>query len=203
MSLFYRKKLTDSPTDPLLVIVHGRAGNKDVMWTFQRTFPENCSIVAPEAPTEDPIGGFSWWNVQNGMNRDDVNKAVDILQSFISEFIISNSLKPSKIIAVGFSQGAALLSILIQRYPGFLSSAALLAGFVFIEESNSRSVNDLPKIFIAHGTNDQTVSIIKAYEGRDWLISKGYDVVFYEDPVGHKVGAQGMRELKNFLISQL
>ena len=49
---------------PLLYMVHGRAGNIEVMWAFRRTAPETFSLLSVEAPQPDPVGGYSWWQVE-------------------------------------------------------------------------------------------------------------------------------------------
>src|SRR6056300_1194110 len=48
---------------PVVLLIHGRAGNRDVMWAFQRTIPAGCAIVSFEAFNADRIGGYSWWDV--------------------------------------------------------------------------------------------------------------------------------------------
>lgn len=168
------------------------------MWTFQRCVPAGVSIVAPEAPLPDPIGGFSWWLAQEGPKREKIQGGAFELKKFIVEYLQEKNLQPRKIVAVGFSQGAVTLSLIMQEEPKMFDGVALLAGSVF-KENSFQKTGDLPRVFIAHGTHDEIVPIQKAYDGRDWLLQHGFNVQFVEDPVGHKIGSLGMRGLKEFL----
>lgn len=188
--------LGSSPDSGLALFVHGRAGKLDVMWTFRRVVPEGFSIISVEAPIPDPIGGFSWWNVKE--TKEDQAKQREesflLLNGFISGAANYYGLNPIKRLAYGFSQGAALLSICMQRDPSDFDGVGLLAGFVFREpkiEGNLR-----PSVFIGHGTQDETVPIDKAKEGASYLKENGFPVEFHEEPVGHKVGSQTVRALK-------
>jgi len=66
----FRAMLRPDPAAPLVYLVHGRAGDRRVMWPFQRIAPERASVVALEAPSADPRGGFSWWLVDDVAGRD-------------------------------------------------------------------------------------------------------------------------------------
>lgn len=183
---------------PLLFLVHGRAGNFDVMWTFKRCLTMPANIIAPQAYLNDRVGGYSWWDVEDKVGgREAVLLARDRLSSFISKSIEFYSLKPRCILGFGFSQGAGLLSALVQESPDKFAGIALLAGFV-IRIDQIGKADTKSKIFMGHGTNDQVITLEKAKEGRDRLVSHGFDVEFIEDPVGHKVGSTAMRELKRW-----
>ena len=47
---------------PLVVMVHGRAGNDQVMWVFSKALERlKPVVVAPQATIPDIKDGFSWW----------------------------------------------------------------------------------------------------------------------------------------------
>lgn len=191
-------------TAPILYMVHGRAGTHDVMWAFRRTAPETFSLVAPQASVPDPIGGFSWWQVVPQPDPIDVSLArSETLLSFCREFEKSNSLNPTVRLAIGFSQGAALLSLAMQKAPAYFHGVGLLAGFVLEHPEKIASPDPLTEaeVFMAHGSEDEVVPIERARSGYRLLSGSGVEVVFYKDPVGHKVGTTGMRAMKEWLHS--
>jgi predicted esterase len=71
----------------------------------------------------------------------------------------------------------------------------LLAGFIVLPDS----VSNPPEVFVAHGTLDETVSVEKARHGVNHLKSMGLVVEYIEEPVGHKVGIEGTRALKQWM----
>lgn len=200
LGLAHKLELGGDASAPLAFLVHGRAGNFDVMWTFRRCLPEGSNIIAPQAFLNDAIGGYSWWSVNPtspGLDDAAVDAAAAKLREFIERSIEFYKLSPSKIFALGFSQGAGLLSIMLQRDPAFFSGAALLAGFVVKQPETARKPST--KVFIGHGSEDEVVPIDKARRGAEFLKGRGFDVAYTEDPVGHKVGAAAVRELKSWL----
>lgn len=203
LSLVYKPLLTENPSAPLLFLVHGRAGNVDVMWTFKSYFPKGWNIVSMQAPLPDPLGGFSWWQVQNvEVTLEAITDGVRKLDAFINEFISAYGLTPSALFGAGFSQGAASLSYLIQKAPTRFQAVALLAGFIIRERvplSILETSQQRPEVFMAHGTKDDVVTIERALEGKEYLENLNFPVQFITDDVGHKVGTTGMRGLRDFL----
>lgn len=204
LSLEYKASLAEDKTAPLFFFVHGRAGTREVMWTFKRALPEGGSIIAPEAPRPDPLGGFSWWDVLafDDITEEMIDEGVAKLSAFIDESILKFELKPRSIVALGFSQGSGALSLVLQRRPKLLNGLGILAGFV-IKDWQPHPVEKLPPVFIAHGTEDKAVLLSRAEDGRKFLEERGAAVTFALDEVGHKVGSNGMRELKSWVQNLL
>lgn len=159
--------------------------------------------MAVQAPLPDKLGGYSWWDVSEKQEVADLIKVPSVtLLPFISNFMQKYSLKPSKLSALGFSQGAGLLSLCMQLEPARFKAVAFLAGFV-VELDQSVRAESLPEVFIAHGIQDQAVPIGKAKRAEEFLRQRGHPVTYVQDSVGHKVGTQGMRALKDWLASAL
>ena len=118
------------------------------------------------------------------------------LQSAVERFCLYYQRNPSLIIGAGFSQGAALLGICLQKQPSFYGAAVLMAGFV-PEREAARSSN--AKVLVLHGEQDEIVSLSRAQGSVDYLRQLGFEVEFVTDPVRHKVGTQGMRRFKDFI----
>jgi len=203
-----------SEASGLVFLVHGRAGNYDVMWVFARppSVGEKVVFIAPQAPIADSIGGFSWWNVEGRgggvATAEEMEKASGRLESFVRDSKSHFGFTPSiTTVAAGFSQGAGTVCSLAFRNPEVFSSVGLLAGFVPQVEreipSKSRSSLSLPNFFIASGTEDKIIPIETARKGRDYLQSCGATVSYREDPVGHKVSSDGIKALNSWLASEL
>ncbi len=187
----------------LVLLVHGRAGTYDVMWAFRRCLPEKCNIIAVQAPEPDELGGYSWWQIDNQKTtREAVSAGMKRLSDFISRMERYYSLTPTKRAALGFSQGAGILSLLIQETSQSFDAVALLAGFV-IEGLGPDLPAKRPEILVLHGSLDDIVPVERAHVGRALLQGRGYSVVFHEDPVGHKVGVPGMRLLREWLSTRI
>lgn len=206
--LTYQFFAKSNPEDLLIVLIHGRSGTAQVMHAFKSVLPEGANIVSVEAPLPDPEGGFRWWHFGTSLelseqSNSDASSAAATLKEWLSQFLQIENLKPFKIFAVGFSQGAALLSYIAQSDPSLFSKIAMLAGFVVEakhDTNQGKIAKDKPKVFMAHGTKDDIVPLEKAQEGYRFLQNQGYEVSFISDEVGHKIGIGGMKALKSWLI---
>jgi len=192
-----------SATSPLVVLVHGRAGTREVMWSFDRCIPKSASIVAFEAFLPDRVGGFSWWDFEApGSKREAIAAAAKTLSCALERFIEFEGLAPSSIVALGFSQGAVLLSSAMLSGDVSLVGLGILAGLVPQPEGPTHILGR-PQVFVAHGTEDSVITIERARQSAAFLRDLGLDVTLVEDEVGHKVGIQGTRALKNWLFTLL
>ncbi len=200
LKLKFKYSLDPAKEAPLVYLVHGRAGNYDVMWTFRRCLPEGVSVIAPQAPLLDPIGGFSWWLVRDNWPKEEGVLAAQNLNLFIEQSIEVFELKPRKIILIGFSQGGAILSLCVQERPDFFSGLALLASFCIKHPTSSAMLSGM-QVFVGHGSQDEVVSLDKAMRGADFMRSIGGHISLATDDVGHKLGTLGMKSLKEWVNS--
>lgn len=175
------------------------------MMLFQRCVPEGASIVSVQAPLPDSLGGFSWWNIEQGRkpSKEEVLVAAGQLEGFITRFENRFELSPKKRIAFGFSQGGGVLSAVLQKGSVAFDGLAFLASFViplgsFGALSLECQQKTSTEIFWGHGTLDEVISIERARKDVSLLQQSGFVVHFFEDSIGHKIGARSFRELQSF-----
>ena len=215
LGLKYRLYLPEVKSNKCLLLVHGRAGNSNVMWIFTKALKDKrCTIIAPQAFEEDEIGGYSWWEI--GGNKD---KSGDVLinESYLSESVsklekfienIKIEYQVDEIIAFGFSQGAGLISSLAVKNPKLFSSIAMLSGFLptparYQLKTNNlelgKSEEKLPNIFMFHGSKDEIIKFERAKKDAEVLSKYSKSFKFIQDDVGHKVSSTGIKELGNWM----
>ncbi len=201
LGLPHRVLLHEDRNAPLVFLVHGRAGDSKVMWAFRRSVPAHWHIVSVQAPIPDPLGGFSWWLVDGAGSMEDRARAgAEPLRRLIERFCGHYDLRPSRRLALGFSQGGALLSYVVQDSPLLFSGLGLLASFVVSRtDVPAEPLHGAPPVFIAHGSEDTVVPLARSMDGRRYLEERGFPVEHHIDPVGHKVGSSAMRALPIWL----
>jgi phospholipase/carboxylesterase len=195
-----------------LLLLHGWTGDENSMWVFARKFPADMWIAAPRGPHAAKEGGYSWRPLQSGTLRhaqdntwglptlSDLKPAADSLIHLVDEVSASIGVNASQFDVAGFSQGGALTNLLALLYPQRIRKAAVLAGFM------PGGVNDLlthhvlagKQFFVAHGTQDNLVSVERARHSIQLLEQAGAQVTFCESEVGHKVSADCLRGLEAF-----
>jgi phospholipase/carboxylesterase len=188
---------------PLVVLVHGRAGTREVIWTFERSIPEAAAVVSFQAFLPDALGGFSWWDMESTEDRSvAIGRAADKVSFAIERITELFDLAPRRLYGIGFSQGSVLLSAAVLTGALRLDGLGVLAGFVPKPEGKVRLLG-LPEVFLAHGIQDEVVRVERARSAAEYLRSLGLSVTYIEDDVGHKVGIQGTRALKEWLAQRI
>lgn len=199
-------------TDParrLLLLLHGLTGDENSMWVFAQDLPASYWINAPRAPyiSNREEGGYSWRSAQfdslNDLDLDALRSAAAGLIRLVDEYSASVGLDASTFDVMGFSQGAAMSSVLTFLYPERVGKVGILAGFVpeGLEELASQRPLEGKPFFVAHGTKDKMVSIGRARASIQLLEQAGAQVTYCEDEVGHKLSITCLRALKKFFAN--
>ncbi len=186
---------------PTLVMVHGLQGTEDVTWVFARSAGPEWLIVSPRAPfrAED---GYSWNSSDDYANPDSYQTGLAALTRFVEGLPDVYQADRSRLVLLGFSQGAAMSYAFAASNP--VKGLAALGGFMprWVADGDLSRFRGLP-VLILHGTRDDRVPVDSARESRDRLLQAGAQVTYHEDNVGHKVGAGGMRLLTQWLTGRL
>ena len=111
--------------------------------------------------------------------------------------------RPARTFLFGFSQGAALASLVALMHPDRVRKVGMLAGFVPRGAEGLAAGTPLSgkSIFVAHGTLDTMVPVERARASIRLLEQAGAEVIYCEEEVGHKVSAGCLRALHSYLAS--
>ncbi len=200
LNLPYRSRLSDSNTaSPAIVLVHGWLGNEDVMWIFESSVPREAALFSPRAPLA--VGsGYGWYAPD--ADAESFSAGVQALREFVARLPAVHRVDPARIVLVGFSQGAAIGSALMLSAPQLIHGLAMLAGFLPKPARDWVRPEALQgkAVFIAHGTEDDTIPVAEAVRAREALTRAGAEVTYGEYPVGHKMNTAALRALKGWLV---
>lgn len=190
-----------------MLLLHGWTGDENSMWVFARKFSADMWIAAPRAPHAAKEGGYSWRALNSLQASDwglptlsDLKSAADSLIRLVDDVSVSIGVDGSQFDVAGFSQGAALANLLALLYPHRIRKTAVLAGFMpgGVDDLLAHRVLADKPFFVAHGTQDELVSVERARESIKFLEQAGAKVLFCEAEVGHKVSADCLRGLETF-----
>jgi phospholipase/carboxylesterase len=195
-----------TPPYPTVVMLHGRAGNEDVMWIFAQALPAEWLVLAPRALAEDPLGGYSWrirereawptlaqFDVPVGAVVDFVEALPDLYGADLDHLYL-----------MGFSQGAATAFAVAMRHPALVRGIAGLVGFLPMECDDVDLATALKgkPVFIAVGKEDERIPYERSLECARTLHLAGANLDYHEYDVGHRLNAQAMRDLQSWWQEQ-
>ena len=203
------RKTTYPPAESrLLLLIHGFTGDENSMWVFTRDLPPHYWMVAPRAPFAAELGGYSWRPHQKSETGrpsfEELRSSAEGLIRLIDAYQASAGLDAGQSFDVmGFSQGAAMSSLMAFLYPDRIGKLGILAGFVpaGLEELAAQRPLEGKPVFVAHGTKDETVPVDQARASIKILEQAGAQVTYCEDEVGHKVSLSCLQALRKFFAA--
>ncbi|NUM43855.1 MAG: hypothetical protein HUU38_04045 [Anaerolineales bacterium] len=190
-----------APPPPLTLLLHGWLGDETVTWVFASRLPKHHLLIAPRALYEPEPGRYGWVpRLGEFPTLTSFQPAIESLLDLLEKVKANLDHDPGPINLIGFSQGAALAHAFAVSHPHRVTAIAGLAGFVppGLEPHLPAQPLAGKRIFLAHGTEDQTVPIEMARAGASLLQKLGASVTACEDQVGHKLGAKCFRALGEF-----
>ncbi len=186
---------------PALLMLHGWTGDEHSMWIFAQRLPEDAMLIAPRALHPAPQGGYGWQpHREHGWpTLDDFRPAVAALRELLVERNFPTA-DLADLRLVGFSQGAALSLAAALLHPDWMRSLACLSGFMPEGVSPLLAARPLEgkPVFVAHGSQDETVPVAKARAAVGMLEKAGAQVNYCEDDVGHKLSLTCFKSLQTF-----
>jgi len=199
-----RVKNSTHPNPRLLLMIHGLTGDENSMWVFARDLPTHYWIIAPRAPYPTQPFGYSWRSKQVDLEYSTYEQLLtnaEALIKLVKEYQAAVKIEAHGFDILGFSQGAAMSSVLTFLYPDRIHKTGLLAGFApsGLEIMATSQPLRGKSFFVAHGTKDETVPVEHARTSVKLLEQAGASVTYCEDEVGHKVGLPCLRALRDFL----
>ena len=119
---------------------------------------------------------------------------------------MARGIESENILLAGFSQGGVIaLQVgcrFRERLAGVLALSTYLHDFS-ATESEMTDANLAIPIMMAHGRTDPMIPIMRAATSRQNLIRLGYDVRWFDYPMGHQVCIEEINEISQFFTETL
>ena len=209
-----RVRPSQSANPRLLLLIHGWTGDENSMWVFTRGLSPDYWMMAPRALHAAESSGFSWRpprgtirHAQGGdfgvPSLESLLPSVEALMLLIDQYSASVKLDARQFDLFGFSQGAAMVNLIGLLHPHRVRKMGVLAGFMppGVDDLISKRPLVGKNIFVAHGTLDQKVPVDLARASMGLLEQAGAQITYCEDDVGHKLSANCLRALEDYLSS--
>lgn len=172
--------------------------------------PEDSGIrfIFPHAPVRpvsinDGAEMRAWYDFvphsETGGSQD-IDESADQIRELIAREI-ERGIKPGHIVLAGFSQGGVIALHTGTRYDNRLAGILAISTYLHDFSGTEADMNDanlaIP-ILMAHGTQDEMIPIMRAATSRENLIRLGYDVRWFDYPMGHQVCLEEVEEIAAF-----
>jgi len=187
---------------PLVIMLHGFGANmQDLAGLSPNINPRGYVYAFPNAPLPFDLGGgvtgWGWTPRGADATAENIRNAENLLGEFFDKVLEQFNVDPGRALLMGFSQGGGMTYRCgLERNSVFAGLGALSATLpdrdllaAKLPESRNQS------IFIAHGTQDATITIDRAEAARDFLQEAGYAPEYHQYNMGHEISNDELSDL--------
>jgi predicted esterase len=193
-------KPAQNPGAPTLLLLHGTGGDENDMVPLGGLAP-GAALLSPRGKVlENGMPRFFRRISEGVFDIDDLKFRAGELADFVAAAAAHYRFDPSRVIAMGFSNGANIASATLLQRPGVLKGAILFRGMVPFEPEPSASPTPV-RVLISNGRMDPIVSPEETERLARLLQRAGADVEVHWQPAGHQLMPADFAVAKTWLQS--
>ncbi len=205
-------------TEPVASVIwlHGLGADG---WDFvpvvhELGLPEDLALrfVFPHAPRQ-PVtinGGAvmrAWYDVAlEGLDRKPDASGIRASAAQLDQLIaheVGRGMPSGRILLAGFSQGGVIALQAGLRHPERLGGILALSTYLGLPDTlvvEASAANALTPIFMAHGTQDNVISLAMAERSHQHLLGLHYDVDWHAYPMAHSLAREELADIRRFVL---
>lgn len=192
---YIHKLLPGEPGSPLVFTFHGTGGDENQLLGFARELVPGATIVSPRGDVSEMGAARFFRRTGEGVyDMDDLDRATGKMAGFVKAHI--EAAKPSKVLALGYSNGANILASVLFAEPELFDAVALMHPLIPFEPEVKGSLAGR-HVLITAGRRDpicppEITSRLDAY-----LRAAGADVRLEWHEGGHEVRPNEIEAVKS------
>jgi phospholipase/carboxylesterase/glyoxalase family protein len=185
-----------------LLLLHGTGGDENDLIPLGQELLPGAALLSPRGKAlENGMPRFFRRLAEGVFDQEDLKRQTGELNRFVTSASGKYRLQDSKIIAVGYSNGANIAASILLTHPGLLSGAVLFRPMVPFRPSQPPDLRDLP-VLLAAARRDQIVPPQQTSELARILEAAGARVSIHWHEGGHELGADDVAAAKQWLLAQ-
>jgi phospholipase/carboxylesterase len=192
-------KPAQNPGAPTLLLLHGTGGDENDMLPLGNLAP-GAALLSPRGKVlENGMPRFFRRLAEGVFDVDDLTLRAGELADFVIAAAAHYRFDPSRVVAMGFSNGANIASGTMLLRPGVLKGAILFRGTVPFELDAKGLAGT--RVLISNGEIDPMVSPDDTKRLARLLQQGGADVEVHWQPTGHQLMPADFAVAKTWLQS--
>jgi phospholipase/carboxylesterase len=170
-----------------LLLLHGTGGDENDLLPLGRALDRQAALLSPRGHVSER-GANRWFRrlAEGTFDTEDLLARTDQLAAFITSATAHYRLDASRVVGVGFSNGANIAATLLLRHPHLLRGAVLFAPMVTLADPPMVDLSGVG-VFLAAGRADPIAPAEQAERLAEQLIERGAAVELRWHPGGHGI----------------
>jgi predicted esterase len=188
-----------SSAAPTLLLLHGTGGTEHDLIPLAGNIAPAAGILSPRGKVlEGPMPRFFRRLAEGVFDLEDLRFRTHELAGFVRSAAAHYGIDATRIVAVGFSNGANIAASLLLLTPGVLSGAILFRAMVPIVPDPLPALTDT-RILMSNGRGDAMIPVAQADALADLFRRCGADVTLEWQPGGHNLTKRDVELAARFL----
>jgi phospholipase/carboxylesterase len=188
---------------PTLLLLHGTGGNEEDLIPLGQELVPGAAVLSPRGKVSEFGAPRFFRRLAEGVfDHEDLLFRTHELAGFVEAAAEEYGFDPSKVVAVGYSNGANVAASAILLHPGLLRAAILFKAMVPFEPEVTPDLSGMP-VFMAAGRMDRMIPQDNTQRLADILTEAGAEVDLRWRNVGHPLTYEEVGEAKQWLARTL
>jgi len=183
---------------PVVVFLHGYGADERDLPELINYLPD-LPWLSPRAPLNSEYSGFAWYQLTQALNpsAEDVLGVTQSLWDWIDQMVPEQS----KLILIGFSQGALMATQLLRTRPEKIQATVILSGFIYSGELVGDKTLELnkPRVIYCRGLEDPLITKEAISKLNSWLQTHTKAITKTYPGLGHSVDERVMADVGDYL----
>ena len=201
LSFVHRYEPAAQPERPPLLLLHGTGGDEHDLIPLGRMLAPGAALLSPRGKVlEGGMPRFFRRLAEGVFDIEDLKQRAGNLADFIQAAAAEYGFDGSKVVALGYSNGANIASAVMLLRPGVLAGGVLLRAMVPLEPQPLPAIAGT-RVCISNGEQDPTIPAAETDRLARLLQRAGADVEVNWQPAGHQLMPADFAVAKTWLQS--
>lgn len=193
---YIHKLLPGEPGSPLVFALHGTGGDENQLVGFARELVPGATVVSPRGDVSEMGAARFFRRTGEGVyDMPDLMRATTKMAGFMKAHV--EAAKPSRVFALGYSNGANILATTLFAEPGLFDAVALMHPLIPFAPEATANLQDR-HVLITAGRRDPICPPELTSRLDSYLRAEGADVRLEWHEGGHEVRPNEIEAAKRF-----
>jgi phospholipase/carboxylesterase len=184
-SFIHRFEAGSSAQSPTLLLLHGTGGNESDLIPLAKALDGNYGLLSPRGKVlEQGMPRFFRRLAEGVFDLEDLARRTEELARFLEEASGRYGFDKSKLVALGFSNGANIAASLLLTDPGALAGAILIRAMVPFVPAVLPDMTTKP-ILLLSGKRDPIVPPAQPEQLKELFRQAGAETTLHWEEAGH------------------
>jgi len=190
----HRFEPATDPAAPVFLVLHGTGGDENDLLPIAGMLHPGAAILSPRGRVlERGMPRFFRRLAEGVFDQEDLRIRTTELAAFVKDATAHYGLDASRVVAVGYSNGANIAASMLLAHPTVLAGAVLLRAMVPFEPERVPDLSGKP-VLIAAGRQDPLIPQPLTHRLAAILEQAGADLTVRWYDVGHELSPREIHE---------